>query len=334
MRHKFSGFLLLTLVLCIVAPRLGQAITISAPQTIEIGRPVTITVQGTLSGFPSTGCNVQLDFGDSTQPELSPECTQPSLPCGFTTTHIYQRPGTYTLRASGSGTCVGGFTGVDPAIKTIVVVDLNIQRVDLYFNNRQPKTTVNQYQRDLKAFAAIRYTGSGLLQGQWEIDGRLFSKVKKQLYRGQQNIIIQTPVAPPLPTHAMGSHQVRFVITRPAGALETPQAVYFVTADPQKFKPSIRLVAPNNNRTLVCEPTTFRWEALSKVYVYLVEFTEAGGSDPTFSAYAKKSEYTLRDDICRSLFSAGRSYQWQVKGLSQEGQIIGQSEAFSVYLNR
>ena len=332
MRHKFGGFLLLTLLLCIVAPRLGQAITISAPQTVEIGQPVTIVVQGTLNVSPQAGCFIELDFGDGTQPELSPQCTQAFVPCGFTTTHTYQRAGTYTLRASSTSGCIGDVSGIDPANKTISVVDLNIERVDLFFNNRQPKTTVNQYQRDLKAFADIRYTGSGLLQGQWEIDGRLFSKVRKQLYRGRQKITIQTPVAPPLPTHAVGSHQVRFVITRPVGTLETPQAIYFVTADSQKFRPSIRLVAPNNSQSIACEPTTFRWKALAKVYVYFVEFTEAGGSDPSFSAYAKKSEYTLRDDICRSLFSAGRSYQWQVKGLSQEGQIISQSEAFSVQL--
>lgn len=334
MRHNCCVFLLLTLLICIVAPCPVHAITISAPQTVEVGQAATISVQGTLTAFPTAGCTIQLDFGDGTQPESSPECTQQFGPCDFTTTHTYQRPGTYTLQANGAGACIGGFSGVDPVTKTIIVVELSIQRVDLFFNNNQPKTTVSQYERGLKAYATIRYTGSGLLQGQWEIDGRLFSKVRKQLYRGQQKVTIQTPVAPPLPTYAVGSHHVRFVITRPTGALEAPQAIYFVAADPQKFKPTIRLAAPGNNQVLVCAPTTFRWEPLPKVYVYLLEFTESGGSDPAFSAYAKKSEYTLRDEVCRSLFSAGQSYHWQVKGLSQEGQIIGQSEVFNVQLNK
>jgi hypothetical protein len=124
------------------------------------------------------------------------------------------------------------------------------------------------------------------------------------------------------------------VITRPAGALETPQAIYFVEADPESFKPTLHLATPSDRQTILCGPTTFRWEVLSKAYVYLVTFTEEGGSDPIFSAFAKKSEYTLRDDVCRSLFSAGHAYRWQVKALSQEGLIIGQSEVFSLFLEK
>ncbi len=336
MKRKYTACWAVMLFLGLAIPNICHAITLNTSQTVvEAGQPVTITVQGTLNVSPSTGCVIQLSFGDSRQAVNSPECTNIGVPCGFTTTHTYQNAGTYTLRATASGSCsVGNFNGPDPALKTITVVDLNIQRMDLYFNNRQPKTTVKQYQRDLKAFAEIRYTGSGQLQGQWEIDGRLFFKVRKQLYRGRQKIVVQTPLAPPLPTYAVGSHQVQFVITRPDATMEAPRAIYFVSAEPDPFQAVIRLTAPQDRQSMVCEPTTFRWEAVTGAYVYQVEFVEAGGADPTFSAYAKKNEYTLRKDVCQSLFSTGRSYNWRVKGLNQEGHVIGQSETFRLILKK
>ena len=332
MKFKIAYFYV-TMFLCYLClPGISHAITISAPQTVEVGQPVTITVQGILTLTPSTGCNLQLNFGDGSAPVNSSECSFVGVPCILTATHIFQNAGTYTLRAVSAGTCVGDFEGPDPALKTITVVDLNIQRINLYFNNQRPKITVNQYQRDLKAFAEIRYTGSGQLQGQWEIDGRLFFKVRKQLLRGRQKVILQTPLAPPLPTYAVGSHQVRFVITRPVGTLEAPRAIYFVAAEPDPLQSEIRLSVPKDRQSMICEPTTFRWETVSEVFVYLIEFIEAGGDDPAFSAYAKKSEYTLEENACKALFTAGGSYRWRVKALNQEGHVIGQSNEFTLFL--
>lgn len=338
MRHKLTVFSILMLFSCLVVPQLCNAITISAPRTAEVGQPVAITVQGVLLTPPSAGCYIMIEFGVETgqTSAQSPECATQFATCGFTTTHTYQQPGTYRLLAYSSGACPQGSGAFSPdrVVKYITVVDLNIERIDLYFNDHTPKTTVKQYQRDLKAFADIRYNGSGQLQGQWEIDGRLFSKFSKQLHRGRQKITISTPVAPPLPTYAVGSHLVKFVVTRPAGALDLPQAIYFVTADTDQFTSAIQLTTPKDNQLIACEPTAFQWKAISKAYVYLVEFIEEEDGDPTFSAYAKKSEYTLKKDVCKSLFSTGRSYHWRVKALDQEGHIIGQSETFNLVLNK
>ena len=313
-------------------PAAGRAITITAPQTVEAGRTVTIVITGIPTQVVDARCLLNIDYGDGSEPATNlVECVAAGVPCTATVTHTYRNPGAYVLRAYSSG-CTPGILQGDPATRTITVIDLKIQRLDLYFSNRLPKMTVKQYQRDLKAFVDIRYTGAGLLQGQWEIDGRLFTKVNKQLYQGVQKITLQTPLAPPLPTYAVGTHRVSFVITRPGLQIEFPQAIYFVEAESGPATLTIQLLEPFDNQTAVCGPLTLRWKTAGKAYVYLVEFIAADGKEPVFSAYAKESSYTLREELCRSLLSSGRAYRWRVKGISQEGQIIGESETYTLYL--
>lgn len=316
----------------ILMPAAGHAITLTAPQTVETGQAVTIVITAIPGRVVDARCFLNIDYGDGSGPSTDlVACSVAGVPCSATVTHTYRNPGTYILRAYSSGCTPGVFQG-DPVTRTITAIDLEIQRLDLYLPNRLPKMTVKQYQRDLKAYVEIRYTGAGLLQGQWEIDGRLFAKVNKQLYRGRQKITLQTPLAPALPTHAAGTHRVRFVVTRPALGIESPLAVYFVEADAGQFNLAIQLMGPPDNQTTACAPITLRWHAAGKAYVYLVEMIAAEDKDPTLSAYAKETSYTLREDLCRSMLSSGRSYRWRVKGLSQEGQIIGQSEEFNLHL--
>lgn len=333
MRQYIYRALIIGLFFSFVVPGVCHAITLTAPRTVEVGQPATISVSAVPAfSAATTACYLTLDYGDESQPDNSlVTCNTAGVPCTRTVTHTYRRAGTYVIRVGNAG-CVPGTFQPNSAVRTISVVDLKIQRLDISLNNRLPKMTVKQYQRDLKAFAQIRYTGAGVLSGQWEIDGRVFSKVNKQLYQGAQKITIQTPLAPPLPTYAVGTHRVRFVITRPELTIDFPQAVYFVEADPEPFNIAIRLAEPPDNQTATCEPFTLRWQAAGKAYVYLVEFVEANGIDPTFSAYAKETAYTLREDMCRAMLSSGRAYHWRVKALSQEGQVIGESEPFNLFL--
>lgn len=332
MRRYIHRAWILALLFSMVVPGLCHAITLTAPQTVEAGQPVTISVSAVATLPSDNSCFLTLDYGDGSPPNKSlVVCDLAGAECARSVTHIYQRPGTYTIRAGNTG-CTAGAFQPNSAIRTISVVNLKIQRLDIFLSNRLPKMTVPQYQRDLKAFAVIRYTGAGILQGQWEIDGRVFSRVNKVLYQGAQKITLQTPLAPPLPTYAVGTHRVRFVITRPTPAFEFPQAIYFVESDPLQFNIAIRLAEPPDNKTTTCAPFTLRWDAVGKAYVYLVEFVEANSIDPTFSAYAKETAYTLREELCRSLLSSGRAYRWRVKALSQEGQIIGASEPFNLFL--
>jgi len=331
MKRFYSAFSVFVLFFLLTG--VCQAITLTAPQTAQVGQAVTITVSGTPTGAQSTGCVITLDFGERTGTVSTTDCIGPGSPCGLTVSHVYQKAGTFTIRAFSSGTCSAGAFVNDPVVKTIQVVDFIIKRLDLYFNNRQPKITVDQYDRGLKASVDIRYTGSGLLHGQWEIDGRLFSKVRKQLYRGRQTVTIETPLAPPIPTHALGTHRVRFVVTRPSLTIDFPQALYFVAASPEGPEPTIALVTPLDRQTMVCEDATFRWEQVEGVYAYLLEFLEEGSEDPAFGAYVKKSTYTLKAGVCRSLFPAGHPYRWRVKAFDEQGRIIAVSQEWNLRFN-
>lgn len=332
MRRYSTSVRVFAFLFFILMPAAGHAITLSAPQTVEVGRPVTIVITASLGRAADARCFLNIDYGDGSGPSTDlVACSTPGASCTATVTHTYRNPGTYILRGYSSG-CAPGVLQGDPVTRSITVIDLKIQRLDLYLSNRQPKMTVKQYQRGVKAFVDIRYTGAGLLQGQWEIDGRLFSKVSRQLYQGRQKVTIQTPLAPALPTHALGTHRVRFVVTRPELGVEFPLAVYFVEADAEQFNLAIQLMGPPDHQTMACAPITLRWHAAGKAYVYLVEMIAAEEKDPTLSAYAKETSYTLREELCRSMLSSGRSYRWRVKGLSQEGQIIGESEEFNFHL--
>ena len=73
-------------------------------------------------------------------------------------------------------------------------------------------------------------------------------------------------------------------------------------------------------------------ELLDKANTYLIEFLEEGADNPTFSAYVKSAEYTLRASACRSIFTPRHTYRWRVKGIDATDQIIGESGEFTFFL--
>jgi hypothetical protein len=87
--------------------------------------------------------------------------------------------------------------------------------------------TIEKGHKNLKAFVDISYAGSGLLEGYWEVDGRIISRVFQQLSFGGL-LELQTPDIPELPTFDPGSHKIRLVITRPVQNMPTPVVIYFV----------------------------------------------------------------------------------------------------------
>lgn len=211
-------------------------------------------------------------------------------------------------------------------ITTEAGAEFELKRIELFFDNRRPEITITRNFPKLKAFAAIRFTGSGLLQGYWEVDGRLLSTVNQHLVYAK-DVVLETPAIPSLPTFEPGSHIVRFVVTVPATAISLPSIVYFVT--PEETEPlsaRILLISPGYEDKLAYAPATFRWEPLARSDVYLVQYFEGRDSQPIFSAYAKESSYTLPKALFNNVFSPGRAYYWKVTGFNHENNIKGESE--------
>ena len=73
---------------------------------------------------------------------------------------------------------------VQITVTTEAAAEFKITRLQLYFENKKAETTVMRHQ-PLKAYADISFVGSGLLQGYWEVDGRIISNVKTHLIYGK-----------------------------------------------------------------------------------------------------------------------------------------------------
>lgn len=201
---------------------------------------------------------------------------------------------------------------------------LRIQRIELYFKNRRGEITVARNERGLKAFADIRYAGTGVLTGFWEVDGRRILDVNKQLLFGT-NVTLATPDIPDLPTFDTGAHIVRFVVTSPAQSVATPQLLYYVTAvkELQPLRISARM---EDGEGGVPAKRVFAWEKPAGIDVFFVEFAEEPGGKPVFSAFTREGSYTIPDEVVGGTFTPGKRYYWRVKGYDTNGEQVAESE--------
>jgi hypothetical protein len=218
------------------------------------------------------------------------------------------------------------------SITTEAGADFEIQRIELYFDNRKIETTVERHYPHLKAYADIRFVGTGLLQGYWEVDGRLLSRVDEHLTFGR-SVTLQTPEIPSLPTFDAGTHTVRFVITNPAMSITLPSIIYFVT--PEEFKEEarpIKLISPADDSHLEYTSLHFRWEVSGKADVYFIEFLGASESDPIFSAYTREGSYTSPPSVLNTIFYSGKKYYWKVTAFDAEHMMNGESPLWAFTL--
>ncbi len=111
--------------------------------------------------------------------------------------------------------CATYNSSVQVALTSEATAEFMITRLQLYFENGRAEITVKRNQPGLKAYAEIRYVGSGLLQGYWEVDGRILSHVNRHLVYGR-SLTLESPEIPSLPTFTTGTHIVRFLITNPS----------------------------------------------------------------------------------------------------------------------
>lgn len=228
-----------------------------------------------------------------------------------------------------------GMIGTDTATVNLTVTGeaggtLGIRRISMYFGNGRAEATVMKYANDLKAYADIRYNGSGLLKGYWEVDGRLLSYVSQPLPAGQQ-ITLTTPDIPALPTFETGTHTLRFVVTNPepSQGIPLPVLVYFVTTDEAAIKQvGLTLKAPAEAAEVPYASLKYEWRPI-RAEIYLIQVFETQGAKPVFSAYTKKGFYQLPQLILKKNFEPGKTYYWKVTGLDRERRIIGESKTGS-----
>lgn len=228
-----------------------------------------------------------------------------------------------------------GMIGTDTATINLTITGeaggtLGIKRISVYFGNGRAETTVMKYANDLKAYADIRYNGSGLLKGYWEVDGRLLSYVSQPLSAGQQ-ITLATPDIPALPTFETGTHTLRFVITNPepGQGIPLPVLVYFVTTDEAAVKQAgLILKVPAEAAEVPYASQKYEWQ-LIRAEVYMIQFFESQETKPVFSAYTKKGFYQLPQLVLKKNFEPGKTYYWRITAIDKERRKIGESKTGS-----
>jgi hypothetical protein len=210
---------------------------------------------------------------------------------------------------------------------------LRIRRIELYFDNKRPEITVKRNYADLRAFADIAFTGSGLLEGFWEVDGRVLSQFSHHiLFSG--TLTLETPPVPNLPTFEPGTHIVKFIITRPEDGIPLPSMLYFVTPGEQLQKTvELALVSPDDNVLLEYAPVEFTWKGFDEKTFYVIQFYERPEDKPIFSICVDSTSYELKGHVLNNIFFAGRSYYWQVKG-GREDDMFGESTMRTFYFKK
>lgn len=312
-RVTFFFLLLLT-----ASPARSNVFFISTPPTPSlVNTPVSFQV-----GYDCD--NLVLDYGDGN----SDTVTVGSM---FTFTHVYTVPGTYNAILTGTLCLTGG----NQVFATVVIESpvapeppvysaLSIQRMNLYFDNQQPKISVARNTRDLRAHAAILYRGSGLFQAYWEVDGRVVERVNKHLLEGD-TLELSTPEYVPLPTTKVGAHRVRLVITMPAiSSYSLPEAVYFVSD--QIAAPTLNLLSPpQDSRIEPNQDIEFGWRSSQVVPRYRLDVI-GENEQQVFSAYSAKPGYLMKAEQVSQMLRSGVDYQWRVVALDQNGGVLATSE--------
>jgi len=216
-------------------------------------------------------------------------------------------------------------------MRPLYALPLTIKRIELYFENNRPEITVDKDHQKLTAFAKVTFASSGLLEGYWEVDGRILSRVNMHLTKGN-TVLIKTPDALQLPTFGPGTHVVKLVITNPlAKALPTPMMLYFVTAQEggQRSRTTLKTVAPQEGVSLKYEPMIFIWEKLANDdTTYIIQFYTDPSSTPFFSACTMNTSYELPDSLFRNMFKPGTRYYWKVKGSSDKEEAESSLKEF------
>lgn len=243
-------------------------------------------------------------------------------------------------------------------------VALQIDRLALAFDD-EARTRVLSRGSELQAVAELSTHGVGLLTGQWEVADaastagtpvfRPLSLVRQGVAGGGRTVI----TSPRLPTGAEGTHLVRFRLTDPAFAFETPTLQYYVTPRAPAAAPDtlsrIAVAAPEPGSTLTAD-TRFAWSAVEGARAYQLTFhaTPAGPAEPPQPAVqtvpvAGPAGGRHDDTPLAGLFVAGdrtevvpaaftlaqlpgdRSYLWQVLAIDDNGAVIGSSSPREIY---
>jgi len=268
---------------------------------------------------------------------------------GGRSSFTYRRNFSDNLEASGFGEATVVLTGAQAA-------GLTATRQAIAFDDNTPVRIVAP-RLFLGAWSEITLSGSGLVEGVWEIaeppstSGQAVFRtlrVVRQFAHGGAPLRLDSPA---LPTVAPGLHLLRLRLTQPLPGFDAPEIRYFV-AQPgaTPVARELRALSPGPG-ALLEEGTRFAWAPLEGVQSWLLVLYErpAGlaGNLPELGAaplpdaaelaqLAKtvpaagivvpggQSGVTL-SVMARSRLKPGSAYLWRVMGVGKDAVVLGES---------
>jgi hypothetical protein len=224
---------------------------------------------------------------------------------------------------------------------------LFVHRLTMRFENARNRRSFSAGS-SLRARVDLHYSGTGLLQGEWQIAREQSGQkspfkplvsVRKQLPLSRREYL----VSPELPTTEPGQYRVRFcviplVVTPDRLTLDSQcpepelisELVYQVGADHLRNLVAIELVT---SRAITLTPTTaLQWKPINGVAVYQLQIYKSGAT-----AEVEGADFVLRmvrgpdqtrlhlSDGARQQLQPGQQYRWRITAHDEDAKMIGSS---------
>jgi hypothetical protein len=109
---------------------------------------------------------------------------------------------------------------------------LQVQELRLHFENNKTRAAIGKDQPPPKIYEKNNSTGSGLLKGYWEVNGRRATRVFHYKITGGGITLVYPQDTYPLSNLLPGSNRIRFVISEPRSKLILPQVMLVVSVPP------------------------------------------------------------------------------------------------------
>jgi len=313
----------------ITVPPTGAAvpITLTSPQGVvsTSGGEVLQVVPRALTVHLSPGGQ---GFASETV-ALSPATIRTALQLGVNTLILSRSFGVKPFAAVAAATIqIGGGAGGA----------LGLSRVSLHFEDRSLVRVLRSGDTAV-AVAEINYTGSGVLNGLWEVAAPPSTQGEPVFVPvGSASVNLASGgltevTSPNLPATLEGTYYVRFRIRSPIVPFTSLLLRYAVEGGSSEVLP-IEIVSPQQHATLNVG-THFEWQPASGAVAYRLEFYEPDPAletlDPLCGQWVPSEQ---RDAVLSALaqthLQAGRSYRWRIIALSADSRVVARSAFYDI----
>jgi len=285
-------------------------------RSLVLSKPeVMVNEEFTVTAYNFRGDYVLWDFGDGTQ-KLDFQ----------TITYKYEKAGTYTITARDEG---GESQKVfSTTIKVIGINDeVTLSLAEIKLDNNKYYKIVPKNSKNLKAVLRMKMAGTGIVNGEWIVDGSVFEIFNEVSYEGEIKEIYTKDI-PGLPTNEPGMHTITVRLYRPEIEVTFPTLRYYVLP----YGATIKTLTPMDSKVLKeDEIPEFSWQSYSNASYYKIVFSNYMYSilqnDKFTRSFNIKNSLNFKPDkelwdwLKRNVW-----VYWKVVGVDSLGNTIAESD--------